>query len=136
MRISTRFPVVAAATIVTLGTIGAGVAGAAPGTGSASGFTADLVGTNGSEPFSCGLNVTNNGPATARNVTVLTTPGLFGPGPVFLGDIAPGQSKKKLQIDCGIYARQLYQYAVSTTPDLNPGNNGAVVFTPIYDNGR
>ncbi len=133
MRISTRFSVVSAATIVALGTIGAGVAGAAPGTGSSSGFTADLDGTNGSEPFSCGLNVTNNGPATARNVTVLTSPGLFGPGPVFLGDIAPGQSKKKLQIDCGIFGRQLYQYAVSTTPDLNPGNNGAVVFTPIYD---
>ncbi|MGU3291885.1 hypothetical protein [Williamsia sp. M5A3_1d] len=121
----------AVVTAAVLGTMVASPAVAAPGdTGSSSGVTADLVGTNGSEPFSCVLAVTNRGPAIARNVYVLTSPGVFGPGPVSLGDIAPGQTAKKLQVDCGIFGRQLFQYAVSSTLDPNPGNNGAVVFTP------
>jgi hypothetical protein len=106
--------------------VGAGSATAAPGS---LGVTADLVGTKYSAPFSCGLTVTNNGPGVARGARIIQVSVPLGIPTSFryLGDLAPGESRTESTIDCGIYG-QLNMYAVSATPDLNPGNNGGRVY--------
>ena len=98
-------------------------------TGSRVGITADLVGVEYSAPFECGLTVTNNGPGIARGARIIQVSVPLGIPTSFryLGDLAPGESRTEKQVDCGIYGR-LSMYAVSLTPDLNPGNNGGQVF--------
>ena len=106
--------------------LGTGSAAAAPGS---VGITADLVGVKYSAPFECGLTVTNNGPGIARGARIIQVSVPLGIPTSFryLGDLAPGESRTEKQVDCGIYGR-LSMYAVSLTPDLNPGNNGGQVF--------
>ena len=105
--------------------IGAGSATAAPGSLA---ITADLVGVPDNIPFSCGLKVTNNGPGIARGTRIVQVVPFGIPSSfAYLGDLAPGESKTARQIDCGIYG-QVSLYAVSITPDPNPGNNGAQVY--------
>ncbi|GAA2047955.1 DUF11 domain-containing protein [Williamsia deligens] len=116
------FATAAAAAVAT----SAGVAAAAP-TGSAGGVGADLVAVSNKVSFSCGLNVTNNGPETARSVAVYAPP--FGLRS--LGDIAPGQTKSSLQICFRNDGAPKFEYAVSTTFDPDYGNNGAQVNPPL-----
>ncbi len=123
MRTTVRVLAAAAATVIVTGSA-AGVAAAAPGdTGSASGLTADLVGTPSTQvSFQCGLSVTNKGPATATNVRVYETPfKLYD-----LGNLAPGEAKTSYY-PCFLGSPTKYQYAVSTTLDPNPTNNGGKV---------
>lgn len=106
--------------------LGAGSAAASPGS---LGITADLVGVKYSAPFECGLTITNNGPGIARGARIIQVSVPLGIPTSFryLGDLAPGESRTEKQVDCGIYGR-LSMYAVSITPDLNPGNNGGQVY--------
>lgn len=124
MRTTVRVLAAAAATVIVTGSA-AGVAAAAPGdTGSASGLTADLVGTPSTQvSFQCGLSVTNKGPAVARNVRVFEPPFTT----YNLGDLAPGETKTSYYI-CFLSSPTKYQYALSSTIDPNPGNNGGRVF--------
>lgn len=105
--------------------LGAGSATAAPGSLA---LTADLAGVTYSAPFECGLTVTNNGPGVARGARIIQVSVPLGIPTTFryLGDLAPGETRTESQVDCGIYGR-LSMYAVSATPDLNPGNNGGQV---------
>jgi len=124
MRTTVRVLAAAAATATVLGSA-TGVAAAAPGdTGSASGVTADLVGTPSTQvSFQCGLSVTNRGPAVATNVRVYETPFTI----YNLGDLAPGETKTSYYT-CFLTSPTKYQYALSSTLDPNPGNNGGRVF--------
>ncbi|MEH3154703.1 MAG: hypothetical protein PGN29_04935 [Gordonia paraffinivorans] len=116
----------AIAAVTATAALGAGPAAAAPGSVA---LTADLAGVKYSAPFECGLTVSNKGPGVARGARIIQVSVPLGIPTSFryLGDLAPGESRTESQVDCGIYGR-LSMYAVSLTPDLNPGNNGGQVF--------
>jgi hypothetical protein len=125
MRTTTRAVIIATTAAAALGTA-LGAASAAP-TGSTGRLGADLVAVSNKVSFSCGLNVTNNGPETARSVTVYSPP--FGVHPI--GDIAPGQTKSYTEICFVNNGAPQRMYAVSTTFDPNYGNNSAQTNPPL-----
>ena len=125
MRTTRRAITIATAAAAALGT-SLGAAAAAP-TGSTSGLGADLVAVSNKVSFSCGLNVTNNGPETARSVTVYSPP--FGVHPI--GDIAPGQTKSYTELCFLNTGARQRMYAVSATFDPNYGNNSAQTNPPV-----
>ena len=125
MRITPRALITTVTAAAAVGS-SAGFAAAAP-TGSTGGLGADLVAVSNKVSFSCGLNVTNNGPETARSVTVYNPP--FGVHPI--GDIAPGQTKSYTElcyVNNGVPQRM---YVVSATFDPNYGNNSAQTNPPV-----
>lgn len=126
MRTTSRAVTIATTAAAVLGTA-IGSASAAPTTGSTGGLGADLVAVSNKVSFSCGLNVTNNGPETARSVIVYSPP--FGVHPI--GDIAAGQTKSYTEICFVNNGAPQRMYAVATTFDPNYGNNSAQTNPPL-----